>query len=305
MVTSLPLIDWEKNRREKGQQSYVLIDSAQAENSHLQLEKWQIPFVSLFEGTPEESLLEIAPLLIPLSDLSAVPLEKVCKWAMKLAERTPCLSWMASTLATESFADHLRNFHTVKLSEGQTMMMRWYDTRILAVWLGCLTPAQAQQFTGGMLCLQCVNRFGESTALYSAEIPGPPPGALPLGEPLITLSDKQYGVLVDAGETDVLVGHLRRVITDETNKLPARLLFEFVAKYQQRAIQAGVDDIDRQTQYVLLALYTSGKGVEHPACIELIKSPPKSLDDFYHAMQALPEEAWEAGPPLWDVHDPI
>jgi hypothetical protein len=71
------------------------------------------------------------------------------------------------------------------------------------------------------------------------------------------------------------------------------------------AIQAGVDDIDRQTQYVLLALYTSGKGVDHPACIELMKNPPKSLDEFSAAMQALPEEAWGAGRPLWDVRDPI
>jgi hypothetical protein len=45
---------------------------------------------------------------------------------------------------------------------------------------------------------------------------------------------------------------------------------------------------------------TTGKGVDHPACIELMRSPPNSLDDFYAAMQALPEGVWNAGPALWN-----
>lgn len=99
--------------------------------------------------------------------------------------------------------------------------------------------------------------------------------------------------------TAILIHHLHRVITDETNKVAPQVLFAFVAKYQRRAHDAGVDDLDRQTQYLLLALYTSGRGVEHPACIKLMKSPPKSLDEYYAEMQKLPEDVWNAGPPLW------
>ncbi|WP_348745757.1 contractile injection system protein, VgrG/Pvc8 family [uncultured Herbaspirillum sp.] len=80
----------------------------------------------------------------------------------------------------------------------------------------------------------------------------------------------------------------------------ANTLVEFVAAYQQRAREAGLDDIDRQTQYVLLALYTSGAGVEHPAVTALMQNPPASLTGYFDALQAMPEEVWEAGPPLWE-----
>lgn len=300
MSLALRLVDWAKQSREKNHQAYLLLDSAQAEGSHVQLERWQIPFESLFEGKTEASLPEIAPLLIPLFDLSAANLERVCDWAMQLAYRAPCLCWMESTLAAKPFAEHLRNFHTVALSEGQRMMMRWYDTRILPAWLACLNPEQAKQFTASMFSLQYVNRFGETATPFETTSPVAAPETPPFGKTLIALTDTQYAMLIDASDTDTLVSHLRRVITDETNKLTPRILFEFVGKYQQRAVEAGIDDLDRQTQYVLLALYTSGKGVEHPACVALMKKPPVSLDDFYAAMQALPEDTWNAGTPLWD-----
>lgn len=300
MSSASGLIDWTRLSLDKGHQPYLLLDSAQAENSHVELNRWQVPFASLFEGKPEERLAEIAPLLIPLHDLTDAHLEKVCEWAMKLAYQAPCLSWMESNVPVAAFADHLRNFHQVNLSDGQSMMMRWYDTRILPVWLACLSPVQEEQFTASMLSLQYVNRFGDPSTLFSTQTPSALPKNLPLGEPIITLNDAQYSMLVDASDVDTLVSHLRRVITDETNQLTSRVLLEFVGKYQQRAIDAGVDDLDRQTQYVLLALYTSGRGVEHPACIELMKNPPKSLDDFHTAMQALPAEVWNSEPALWE-----
>jgi hypothetical protein len=105
-------------------------------------------------------------------------------------------------------------------------------------------------------------------------------------------------------DTVNLVNHLRRVITDETNDTPPRVLNAFVAKYQQRALDAGIDDLDRQTQYLLLALYTSGKAMEHPLFIAFMKNPPASLDAFYDAVQALPQSVWEAGPPLWAEYEP-
>ena len=105
-------------------------------------------------------------------------------------------------------------------------------------------------------------------------------------------------------DTANLVSHLRRVITDETNDTPPRVLNAFVAKYQQRALDAGIDDLDRQTQYVLLALYTSGKAMEQPLFIAFMKNPPASVDAFYDAIQALPQTVWEAGPPLWEAYEP-
>jgi Domain of unknown function (DUF4123) len=75
MSSAAELIDWARHSRDNGRQPYLLMDSAQAENCHLRLERWQVPYASLFEGKPEESVLEIAPLLIPLHDLTDVLLD--------------------------------------------------------------------------------------------------------------------------------------------------------------------------------------------------------------------------------------
>ena len=107
---------------------------------------------------------------------------------------------------------------------------------------------------------------------------------------------------VKPADTANLVSHLRRVITDETNDTPPRILNAFVAKYQQRALDAGIDDLDRQSQYVVLALYTSGKAMEQPQFVALMKNPPASVDAFYDALHALPNTVWEAGPPLWEAY---
>lgn len=304
MASHSNLTDWVLQTLGQNRKPYLLIDTAQIPNSRLKLTRWKISSISLFEHTAEQALIEIAPLLIPLADLSEGSVKTVCDWAMGVAFGAPCLSWMSSSLSSVELADHLRKFHTVALSDQQTMLLRWYDTRILPVWMACLTLDQATQFTAGMRSLEYVNRFGATCILHNAEpVCGLP--ALPaFGQPLVRLTDQQYGMLVDAGETDQLVNHLRRVITDETNALPARKLFEFVGKYQQRAATAGIDDLDRQTQYLLLALFTSGQGVEHNACIELLKKPPESLGEFFSAMQALPASVWDAGPPLWSSSFP-
>jgi hypothetical protein len=43
-------------------------------------------------------------------------------------------------------------------------------------------------------------------------------------------------------------------------------------EYQSRAEAAGIGDIDRQAQYALLTLFTSGKWIEHPTFVEFIKN---------------------------------
>jgi hypothetical protein len=194
-----------------------------------------------------------------------------------------------------------RQLHAVGLTDRQQMMLRWYDTRILPVWLACLAPLQREQFVAGLLSLRYINRFGDVAVLLDVDTAAAAPDDAGMASPLIHLDDAQYGMLVDAGDVDTLISHLRRVITDETNDTPSRLLYEFVARYQQRALAAGLDDLDRQTQYLLLALYTSGAGIEHPDFIALMQSPPPTIESFYEAMQALSDDVWEAGPPLWGV----
>jgi hypothetical protein len=281
----------------------LVIDTAAAEGSHAKLDAWNVSYHSLFDGTPEESLLEIAPLLIPLNELDAQARQRVFAWAQGLAFAAPCLSWIETDVGPAALAKHLRRFHVVGLSEGQSLLMRWYDTRILPVWLACMTADQATAFTAHVSSWAYVDRLGEVTSAVlerpSSDFPPEPS----YGEPLVTLTDAQYGMLIDATELDVLLKHLRQIIRDELKRVPVRTLTQFVSKYQQSAIAAGLDDIDRQAQYLMVALYTSGKGVELPVFKALLELPAPTLDELAKRIQDLPDEVWDAGPALWGVHD--
>lgn len=285
--------------RANGRRLYLLLDTAHAENTHALLDAWRIPYASLFQGTPEESLIEIAPLLIEVNELSDASRGRLFERAQDLGYASPCLSWFEAEPSPVAMADHLRLFHTVGLTEGQTMLMRWYDTRILPVWLACLTLPQAAAFAAGIQTWQYVDRSGSVITLALNDHAQAMPTAGNLGQPLISLTDPQYGLLVDAADLDVLLGHLHRIIPDELKQVHKHKLARFVSRYQQEAIALGLDDIDRQTQYVLLALYTSGKGVEHPQLKAFMKHPPQTLNAFSDGLQALPDEVWEAGTPLW------
>lgn len=277
----------------------LLLDTAAAENSHLTLDRWQVPYWSLFDGTPEEGLIEIAPLLVDASNVDEHKQGKLFEWLEKLAYSAPCLSWFLTDQTPDAVAGHLRRFHVVGLSDGQTMLMRWYDTRILPVWLSCLTPSQANAFASITSAWRYVDRFGDTAALPDPDRHAEPSPEAPFGAPWIRLSDAQYGLLVDAAELDTLVKHLRQVIRDELRNVPDRTLLPFVAKHQQAAIEAGLKDIDQQAQYVLVALYTSGAGVEHPALKDALVPQPNSVEVLSERFQSLPEEVWSVGPPLW------
>lgn len=294
------LIDWTHSVAARGQYAYLLIDGAQHEDSHLWLERRNIHYVSLFDGTDQAALRGIAPLLVPLNECHDGMTQNVWKWALDLGARAPCLSWAECSLPLNQFIVHLGHFHSIGLNDRQVMLLRWYDTRVMPVWFACLSDSQRDIFTAGMFSLKFLDRFGNATLLFSTHVPkicfvGPS-----FGEQLLTLDDAQFAMLMNASELDTLIKHIRNVISDEVNLVSNKKLYEFVGNYQAIASTAGINDLDRQTQVVLLALYTSGKGIEHPLFQSVLKSPPSNIDAFHALIASLPDAVWMAGPPLWD-----
>jgi hypothetical protein len=281
----------------------VLLDSAPNEGAYLKLQQLGVPFESLFDQTPEAGLLEIAPLLVEATALEPGARMRLFPWLQELAYASPCLSWFHTRHPMPTVAAHLRRFHVVGVSEGQAMLMRWYDTRMLPIWLACLGADQAAAFAAGTLHWQYVNRYGEVAQLESGDSSGAFPQDKPVGRHMIDLNDEQLAMLVGAADLDVLLGHLRRVIPDELAQVDSKRLAAFVSRYQQQAIDYGLKDIDRQTQFVILALYTSGRGIERPELKAFMMSAPQDRKRFSDGLRDLPDVVWNAGPPLWELRD--
>jgi Domain of unknown function (DUF4123)/FHA domain len=97
---------------------------------------------SLYEGTKGDQLAAFAPYLVALPRGSAF-LEKVvrCGWGK---------SWGVYLTCNQTFKDvrkHLRHFLMVEL-DGEQVYFRFYDPRVLRVFLPTCTPQEVVQFFG-------------------------------------------------------------------------------------------------------------------------------------------------------------
>lgn len=272
---------------------YALVDSAQRPHFHEWLEKRGIPYVSLFDGQAEEPLKDIAPLLIEIDSGAAHP--DLLKTLESIGRLKPAVSMLVSELNPTKLAEHFSAFHLVKVPAPGEMLLRWYDTRILPVWANLLDDAQRAAFFAPIAEWQYFDRFGEQTVLNLPPYTESLPPLIPLA-----LDDEQYTRLQDASLPDVVIAQLRRVIPEVLGKLDRKRLYLFAVRQLEDAQACGLSDVDDHVQYLILALYTSGKFRLHPL-IEARLSAPQSeqATAFADWVVDLPDDVWSTGEPLW------
>ena len=277
---------------------YVVVDSAQQPDYYRRLDHYRVQYRSLFEGHAEARFIDIAPLLLDMTELPADISDRVIMDAHRLGRTRPCISLLRSDRSLDDLAIHLRAYHLIGLPGQQRMILRWYDTRILPVWWDIMTSAQRRAFAYGVTEWRYFDRYGEERLL-------------PLSEELIRatatefaplrLTESQYNALLTAAETDVVIAHLRDVIRDELRRVPMVALYPFVEAHLTAARQHGLHDLDAQAQYLLLALFTSGGFTQHPIVRERLMRPSiEHAEPFAAWMTQIPDEVWETGPPLWN-----
>lgn len=275
---------------------YALLDTAQHVRFRSRLDTAGLTYASLFDGYPEQSLLDIAPLLI--ESPAGQQQNFIWKQILALGARAPSLSVLTSRLSLQNLADHLRQFHLVKIPDHKEMLLRWYDTRILPAWMEILTPEQRTGFLYSIQTWRYFDRYGQEqhiccTSEDNAE------KALTLSP--YSLSSPQYEKLITASEPDMVIAQLRRIIHDEIQRVDYVALYPFVQQHTLKSKNYGAFTLDDQVQYVLVALYTSGGHEKHPYFIQRKKDLAQSRDvpTLSDWLQTVPEEIWEIDMPLW------
>lgn len=278
--------------------TYVLVDSSQRVGFHRRLDDRKVRYCSLFDGQAEQKHPEIAPLLLHWPEDESVNARQMRRDIRSLASEKPAVSIIESDMAMEELSEHLRKFHLVKLPNGREMLLRWYDTRILPVWVDIMAPSQAQGFFSGVNRWRMYDRYGEEVDLTiqvkeARELPALSPYAI---------DEAQYARLIEACGADVLIAHLRDVIPDEIRRLSHRVLYPFVTDHLDAARRQGLESLDDQTQYMLLALYTSGEFLSHPHVRQRLDSNAEDHDeDFSTWAMQVPDEVFALGEPLWSA----
>ncbi|HET7329375.1 DUF4123 domain-containing protein, partial [Dyella sp.] len=206
---------------------------------------------------------------------------------------------LESTLPLLSLTEHLAQFHLIEMPDGRSMLMRWYDTRILPVWLNVLTAEQRMFFTRNITRWTSIDRFGieQEHVLPERDMTTPQALSFPL-----QLDEHQADQLFSAAEPDALIFELRKTIRAEIDRVPQHVLYPFVQKHWQMARLNGLSKTAEQLQLLMLALYSSGAFIEHPCITELFASLTARQQSFSYQFNTLPESVWSTGKPLWEHH---
>lgn len=125
---------------------FLLIDAAPQTHglTSLQLILPKGKRCSLFEGTPEQDLPDLAPWLIQV-DLSYLQSEMFLS-LLKLEYETASLSWIWTVLEIEEVKNKIQPFMEAELKSGQKVLARIYDPPVLLRLIKTFTPQQINIF---------------------------------------------------------------------------------------------------------------------------------------------------------------
>jgi hypothetical protein len=126
-----------------GQPVFAVLDAAREDRLPAFLQAYGVEHVSLYEGKGGDGLRDVAPYLVLLPKTSPL-------WPMLMNEGWGN-SWgiyLNSDADLTVLRDHLRRFLTVKAEDGRLLYFRFYDPRVLRVFIPACTPEESAALFG-------------------------------------------------------------------------------------------------------------------------------------------------------------
>jgi Domain of unknown function (DUF4123) len=122
---------------------YALVDALLYERrTHPAALKRSEAAIALFEGTADASLADAGPWLLDFEHVSA----DMRRTLLELAASTDGVSWLISAYPFPSLAQELRERLDVRMPDGRTALLRFYDARLIIDIAGLLSLSQRAEF---------------------------------------------------------------------------------------------------------------------------------------------------------------
>ena len=125
-------------------QAYLLLDQAQIENLPHRLFELgcSAPCHPLYQGTAYSSLNEVSPVLVEVSPHSPLADTFAREW------RETAGLWLESDAGQDAVLKHARSLVHARIEGAVTVFFRYYDPRIMALWLPDLPGAERDRLMG-------------------------------------------------------------------------------------------------------------------------------------------------------------
>ncbi len=142
-VSAFESLLWPDDSPEQEQWVYAVLDSAHDRSIASTLFKSFARYECLYEGELTSEMKAVAPYLIRLRKG-----EPYTNW---LLSNLPQKNWgifIRSEVSFKELRRHLRRFLRVKTEEGKTLLFRWYDPRVLRLYLPTCSEEELQYVFG-------------------------------------------------------------------------------------------------------------------------------------------------------------
>ncbi len=140
-------IDLIKKRlfREEGAKVYAVLDGASIENLLQMFFKFEPEQLCLYQGDLEPDMAEVAPYLVRLERDSAFT-----DWLFEQGWGNHYGIFAVTFSDLKQTRQHFRKFLTVYDIKGKPLLFRYYDPRVLRIYLPTCTPEELEKLFGSL-----------------------------------------------------------------------------------------------------------------------------------------------------------
>jgi protein phosphatase len=148
---------------------FVLLDAAAWPEAAWRPYEFQAQWVSLFKGGPEEELHEVAPYLVSFAREDGLLNEGLVNWITREGLGKHCAMFLESQADLDTLYGHFREFIVAQDESGKAFFFRFYDPRVLPVYLPACTPEEVRAFFGPVSRFILEDKDPGSFAVWSHE----------------------------------------------------------------------------------------------------------------------------------------
>lgn len=272
-----------ENYLDVGVELYALVDHAGLPGLVQLLKAKRCRWVSLFEGTRDESALAVAPLLIMIdSEALAFRTKPLLNWIIEHGRYASSVSFLRSPLPMQELARRLSLRLDVMLPGDMELILRFFDGRVLESLLLSLAPVQKAAFLNVAHHWWYLNRAGEvvSVPAHFAEVDS-------IEVPLV-LNAPQEEQMLTACEPDQIAASLLSCVPNEYQALPPQRRHKYILENVSRGRTLKLSNVYDLSLYCSLALLYGSVFFEHPAwqvALSDVKNGKLTLTEAAMAME--------------------
>lgn len=274
--------------------TYALLDCSAHEHAFRDLTTRfpDLQWRSLFDGTPEARLVSAAPILISASREHTA----LITWLEQLELASPSVSWIVSSYPLSTLAPMLTRRMQCEINNGQEVVLRLYDPRILLGLPSALTAQQKRYFFAPVSSWIAMEPRRQERYTINIEPATPADISRYAFSPIsLTLPQRDQLMYFDKENLyDSIIQHWRDTCPEDIAGIKPNMLREAAIAAVARADSCGITDANAKHLFAGLMMTVSPSFDENLIVKRYLSAKDVAPADRLSKMiSELPSEAWE------------